>query len=113
MFKLREAPARGYNRFDNIDRVPSYQQILEDQSFEAFIHEWAREEIERLESSPSLSQHELRVIAQYYLVIDDLDSAERSMERAAELGGALDEKVANELDQIRRQRRIRELSGDR
>ncbi len=113
VWALREARARGYNRLDNIHRDPSYRRIWEAPAFEAFIHEWAREEIERLESSPSFSQHELRVIAQYYLVTDDLDSAERSMERAAELGGALDEKVANELDQIRRQRRIRELSGDR
>ena len=110
---LRRARARGYNRLDNIHKDPNYRRIWEAPAFETFIQEWAQEEIQRLEGNPSPSQHELRVIAQYYLVIDDLDSAERTMDRASVLGGPLDEKVASELDQIRRQRRIRELSGDR
>ena len=109
---LRRARARGYNRLDNIHKDPNYRRIWEAPAFETFIQEWAQEEIQRLEGNPSPSQHELRVIAQYYLVIDDLDSAERTMDRASVLGGPLDEKVASELDQIRRQRRIRGLPGN-
>lgn len=113
VFALRAARARGYNRLDNINRDPAYQRIANVPVFRELLHEWAREEIDGLERNPSPSQHELRVIAQYYLVLDDLDAAERAVLRAAEVGGPLDEKVAIDLDQIRRQRRIRGLSSPR
>ena len=108
---LRAARARGYNRLDNVNRDPAYRRIAAEPVFRELIAQWASEEIARLEKNLQPSQQALRVLAQYYLVQDDLAAAERSIRRAIERGGPLDEKVRVDLEQIERQKRIRGLSS--
>ena len=105
---LRAARSRGYNRIDNIFRDPAYQVISRDEAFQAFMEEWAQEEITRLQASGAPSQIELRVIAQIYIVLEDLPMAEKTIRRALEVEGPIEEELRFDLKQIRRHREIRE-----
>jgi hypothetical protein len=105
---LRAARARGYNRIDNIFRDPAYQVIGQDPAFTAFMDAWANEEILRLQANSAPSQIELRVIAQIYIVLDDLPRAEETVLQAIEIEGPIGEDLQTDLEQIRRHRRIQE-----
>lgn len=104
---LDDARARGYNRLDNVFRDPAYERIARSREFEAYIDAWALEEIERLENTSRPSQFSMRVIAQGYIVIDDLDAAEDSIRRGIEMDGPLGDELRRDLEQIERQKRIR------
>ena len=105
---LRAARARGYNRIDNIFRDPAYQVIGRDPAFTAFMDAWANEEILRLQANGAPSQIELRVIAQIYIVLDDLPRAEETVLQAIEIEGPIGEDLQTDLEQIRQRRRIQE-----
>ena len=104
---LRAARARGYNRLDHLLADPAYRPLMGDPRFRALMFEMANEWLERLSRNDDPSQDELRVIAQAQIVLDDLPAAERAMERALRVGGPVNDKVRSELEEIRRQMRLR------
>ena len=104
---LRATRSRGYNRIDNIFRDPAYQVIGQDEAFQAFMEEWANEEVARLQASGAPSQLELRAIAQIYFVLGDLPKAEETIRRALEAAGPSEEELRFDLEQIQRHREIR------
>ena len=69
---------------------------------------WANEEILRLQANRTPSQIELRVIAQIYIVLDDLQRAEETVLQAIEIEGPIGEDLQSDLEQLRRRRRIQE-----
>ena len=81
--------------------------IQRDPGFQAFLREVANEWLSRLGANESPSQLELRVIAQAQIVLDDFEGALRSIERALEVGGPIDDEVREDRERLRRALRLR------
>jgi hypothetical protein len=103
---LEQAHARGYNRLDHL-LLPSYARIQRDPAFDRLKKQWAREWIERLSAGGSPSQLELQVIAQGYVVLEDLEAARRYIVQAIETGGPITENLHEDLAEIDRAIRLR------
>jgi hypothetical protein len=87
--------------------LPSYARIQRDPAFDRLKKQWAREWIERLSASGSPSQLELQVIAQGYVVLEDLEAARRYIVQAIETGGPITENLHEDLAEIDRAIRLR------
>lgn len=110
---LRAAMARGYNRLDQVLAEPAYAPYLNDPRFRPIVVDLANEWIERLSRSESPSQMELRAIAQGYIVLNELDEAERVIRRAIEVGGPFDDKLVVDLENVERQQRLQRATRRR
>ncbi len=105
---LEAAHRRGYNRLDHL-LMAGYGPIQDDAEFVKLKQRWAREWIERLSRSDSPSQHELQLIAQAHLVLDDLLSARDVVVRAIERGGPITESLEVDLAEVERAIRFSRL----
>ena len=105
---LEAAHERGYNRLDHL-LMPGYARIQGDAAFEALKREWAREWIERLTQKKRPSQHELQVVAQAQLVLNDLEAARATIVQAIEVGGPISENLRADLDEVERAIRFSRL----
>ncbi len=106
---LREAHARGYNRLDHLLRQP-YAPIEGDPDFEELKRGWAKEWIERLSAGGGAgSQHELRLIAQAELVLDDLEAARDAILAGIERGGPITDRLEADLEEVERAIRFSRL----
>ena len=103
---LRAACARGYNRLDHL-LVGPYVNIQDDDEFQALKRELANQWIERVEKNPSPSQLELRLVAQAYIVLDDLPAAARTLRRGLEVEGPIDDTLESNLNDVERAMRFR------
>lgn len=108
MEELRLARARGYNRLDHLLGDPAYAPYLTDERFRAFLVEIANDWLERLEAGSRPSQTKLRAVAQAHIFLGNQDAALAAMERAAAVQGCHDDRVAQELEELRRELRFRE-----
>jgi uncharacterized membrane protein YhaH (DUF805 family) len=114
---LEAAHARGYNRLDHILIDPAYGPMQSYPPFVELKREMASEWIERLGPKAESSQVEARALAQAYIVLDDIESALRVVESAANLPGPITsdlqadaEKLRAELARRERLRAIRSKS---
>ena len=105
---LRAARARGYNRLDHLISDPGYNAIRGHRLFTELVNELAQEWVDRFERVEEPDQHEYRVMAQAYIVLDDLDAAIRKIEAALKIKGPITESLEDDLDGLKRKKRIRE-----
>jgi len=105
---LRAARARGYNRLDHLLSERGYDRIRSSAVFDALVNELAIEWIERYEKIDQPDQYEYRVMAQAYVVLDDLDTAIRRIEAGIEVKGPITEGLKEDLVGLQRIKRIRE-----
>jgi hypothetical protein len=110
---LRAAYARGYNRLDHLLQDSAYTPMRSDPDFAALLSEMAVEWRDRLGSSESPSQIELRAVAQANIVLEDYDSALRALERALEVGGPIDEEILYDIEEVKRALRFQRLRRSR
>jgi hypothetical protein len=109
---LERAHRRGYNRLDHL-LMAGYAAIQSDPAFVKLKQRWAREWIERLSRNDSPSQHELQLIAQAQLVLDDLESARDTILRAIERGGPITANLEVDLAEVERAIRFSRLRESR
>jgi hypothetical protein len=105
---LQAAHARGYNRLDHLLSETGYDAIRSHPAFVALVNDLAHEWIERYEKIEVPDQHEYRVMAQAYIVLDDIDTAIRKIELGVEAPGPITEELKEDLAALRRKKRIRE-----
>lgn len=105
---LEAAHRRGYNRLDHL-LMQGYAPIRDEPAFVRLKKRWAREWIERLSRSTSPSQHELQLIAQAQLVLEDLPAARDTILRAIERGGPITEQLNEDLANVERAIRFSKL----
>ncbi len=105
---LEEAHARGYNRLDHL-LMPGYGPIQSDPAFVRLKKQWAREWIERLSRNESPSQHELQLVAQAQLVLEDLPAARDTIQRAIAVGGPITANLEADLAEVERAIRFSRL----
>jgi hypothetical protein len=105
---LEAAHRRGYNRLDHL-LMPGYAAIQGDPAFVRLKQRWAREWIERLSRSDSPSQHELQLIAQAQLVLEDLQAARDTILRGIERGGPITQNLEVDLAEVERAIRFSRL----
>jgi len=105
---LAAAHERGYNRLDHL-LLDHYGPIQSHPAFVRLKRQWAREWIERLSANPSPSQHELQLIAQAHVVLDDLPAARDALLRAIEQGGPISENLEHDLAEVEREIRFSRL----
>jgi hypothetical protein len=110
---LRAAYARGYNRLDHLLQDSAYAPLRSDPRFSALLTEIAVEWRDRLGSSESPSQIELRAVAQANVVLEDYEAALRALERALEVGGPVDEEIRYDIEEVERALRFQELRRKR
>ena len=104
---LRAARARGYNRLDHLLSERGYDRIRQSSSFVALVNELAIEWIERFEQIEEPDQYEYRVMAQAYIVLDDLETAIRRIEAGLQVEGPITEELREDLEGLLRIKRIR------
>lgn len=105
---LRAARSRGYNRLDHLISERGYDSIRNDPLFVALMTELAREWVDRYERIEEPDQHEYRVMAQAYIVLNDLDAAIRKIEAGILIKGPITEGLEEDLAGLLRKKRIRE-----
>ena len=105
---LLAARARGYNRLDHLLNEQSYDRIRQSAEFKALVDDLASEWIERFEQIEEPDQFEYRVMAQAYIVLDDLETAIRKIEAGLRVSGPITQELAGDLDDLLRVKRIRE-----
>jgi hypothetical protein len=105
---LRAAYARGYNRLDHIITDPGYDRVRRDPVFAELVREIALDWIERYEQIEEPQQAEYRLMAQAYIVLDDLDAAIRNIESGLKVEGPFTEALRDDREALLRKKRIRE-----
>ncbi|MCP4039795.1 MAG: hypothetical protein GY733_22820, partial [bacterium] len=83
------------------DRVRSHPHFVE------LVNELAREWIDRYEQIEEPDQHEYRVMAQAYVVLDEIDLAIERIRSGIETPGPIREGLEEDLDGLLRIKRIR------
>lgn len=104
---LQAARARGYNRLDHLLNETGYNGIRSHPAFVALIHDLAREWIDRYEAIEEPDQYEYRVMAQAYIVLDELDAAIERIRSGIEVGGPITGEMEADLEALLRSQRIR------
>ncbi|CAG0971250.1 hypothetical protein MYXO_01314 [Myxococcaceae bacterium] len=99
---LEAARARGWNRFEQLENDPVWDPIRSDPRFRGLVREIAAWWIERSEQLENPTQMELRVRAIAHLARGERDLAIESLEAALALGGPIDERIREELAELRR-----------
>jgi len=103
---LRQAIERGFDRLDVLLSDSAYRALRGDPDFDAIVDELATRIVERIEARDDPGQVELRVLAQAHFVLRDLAAAEQAYERALEQAGPRGEAIEQELENLRRERRL-------
>lgn len=106
---LRAAHARGYRRLDQILQEPAYRPYLEDPRFQPVVLEIAAHLIELHVDDPDPSQGDLRTMALAHHVRGESDMAIALLERALDAGDLLDDLIRRDLEDLRREQRLREF----
>ncbi|MDJ0864602.1 MAG: hypothetical protein QNK03_00745 [Myxococcota bacterium] len=101
---LRAAWERGFNRFEQLQNDPAFARLSGDPRFRALIREIAGWWVTQLQAKPAPTQIELRTLAIAHLARNDRERAIRALERAIETGGPLDDRLEQDLEQVRRKR---------
>jgi hypothetical protein len=104
---LEAARERGYNRLDHILNETAYNSIRSHPSFAALVDDLAREWIDRYEAIEAPDQHEYRVMAQAYIVLDDLETAIERIRSGVAVGGPITAELEADLEALLRSQRIR------
>jgi hypothetical protein len=98
---LRRAWELGFNRFEQLQSDPALAPLRGDPRFEALVREIASSWVVRLSAAPEPTQMELRALALAHLARGDRGEAIATLERALARGGPLDERLRNEIEQVR------------
>jgi len=104
---LRKARARGYNRLDHLLNEPGYDGIRRHPLFVELVDDLAREWLDRYEAIDLPDQFEYRVMAQAYIVLDDLETAIERVRSGIEVGGPITAELEADLVSLERSQRIR------
>ncbi len=104
---LRKARARGYNRLDHLLNETAYNGIRNHPHFVDLVNDLAREWLERYEAIETPDQYEYRVMAQAYIVLDDLETAIARVRSGIEVGGPITRDLEADLEALERSQRIR------
>ncbi len=94
---LEAAEARGYNRFEQLDRDPGFARVRQHPRFRALVREMAAGWIERGRDRDDPTQKELRMVAHAHYVRGENEDAIRVLQRALQISGAQDELIRAEL----------------
>lgn len=98
---LRRAWQLGFNRYEQLQSDPTLASLRGDPRFTALVREIATWWVERMQAKPDPTQIELRTLAMAQLARGERDSARDSLERALAKGGPIDDRIRDELKQIR------------
>jgi protein O-mannosyl-transferase len=98
---LRRARQLGYNRHEQLRNDPALAPLQGDPRFEALVHEIASSWVTRFEAKTDATQIELRTLAMAYLARGDRDVAIGVLERALAQGGPIDDRLRDEIAQLR------------
>jgi hypothetical protein len=98
---LRRAWQLGFNRYEQLQSDPTLASLRGDPRFEALVREIARSWVTRFEAKPDPTQIELRTLAMAQLASGDRAGAIRSLERGLAQGGPIDDRLRDEIAQIR------------
>jgi len=101
---LAAAVDRGYNRYEQMLSDPAFASMRGQSRFQTLVREVAGGWIERGRAKTDPTQGELRMIALAHSVRGEYDAAERTLHRALDLGGRMDELVRADLEELSRQR---------
>ncbi|MCP5041115.1 MAG: hypothetical protein GY944_08785 [bacterium] len=104
---LLAARARGYNRLDHLLNERGYDRVRSHPHFVELVNELAREWIDRYEQIEEPDQYEYRVMAQAYVVLDEIDLAIERIRSGIERPGPIREGLEEDLDGLLRIKRIR------
>jgi hypothetical protein len=99
---LRAAESRGFNRFDKLVNDPGFDPVRDHPKFQALIDEMAGGWIARVEAREKPTQAELRMAAHAHIARREYAAARRMLKRALALGGAYDDQIRSDLDQLAR-----------
>jgi hypothetical protein len=99
---LQSAVDRGYNRFEQIYSDPGFDPVRRHPAFRAVVDEIAADRIARVESREHPTQAELRMAAHAHIVRGEYEQARAVLRRALALGGARDDAIRRDLDQLSR-----------
>jgi hypothetical protein len=108
---LRRAVELGFNSFGSILSNPTYRSVRDDPAFRAVVNEMAASWIRREAEVRHPTQLQLQTFANAYFVHGDIPASIVRLERALEVGGALDPQLQRELDQRKLQQRLSERLG--
>lgn len=94
---LREALARGFDRFEQVQRNPAYAPVRDTPEMRAVVREMAASWITKIGALESPSQPDLWALALAHEVRGERAEARRALEQAAAQTGPLDDLVRREL----------------
>jgi len=101
---LRGASRRGVDNFTLLERDPGLAPIRDEPAFRELVREVAGRWIERATQRGVTTQEELRFLGLAHVARGELDAAVAAYERALALGGPQQERIAAELEIVRRRR---------
>jgi len=104
---LQAARARGYNRLDHLLNERGYDGVRGHPLFVALVNDLAQEWIDRYEQIESPDQYEYRVMAQAYIVLDQIDIAIERIRSGIATPGPITTELEEDLDGLLRVQRIR------
>lgn len=106
--ELRGAEARGMFEFRLLDVDPGLAPLRGRPQFEQLVRDWAGLWIEYAERTGANTQTEQRIVAKAHRRRDELVEAETAYQRALAVGGTADAEVRQELESLRRLRRLQD-----
>jgi hypothetical protein len=98
---LRQARARGYNRFEQLEGDPVWEPVRDHPAFRSLVREIAGGWIESGRRKQSPTQVELRMIAHAHVARGEIRQAVQVLERAVATGGPYDAELRAELASLR------------
>jgi len=99
---LRGLVDGGYDRLDQLLADPAFRVLRGGAAFDGLVEDMARAMIARIEARAAPAQHELRVLAQAYLLVGDRQQALACYDRALSTGGPAGPEIRAERDALRR-----------
>jgi hypothetical protein len=98
---LRRAWQLGFNRYEQLQSDPTLASLRDDPRFKSLIREIATWWIDRMQAKPDPTQIELRTLAMAQFARGERDAAIETLERALAKGGPIDDRIRDEMSQIR------------
>jgi tetratricopeptide (TPR) repeat protein len=99
--ELRRAWRLGFNRYEQLQGDPALAPLRGDPRFTALVHEIAASWVARAAERPDPTQIEERTLAMAHVALGERDVAIEILERALAQGGPIDDRIRDEIGQLR------------